>query len=475
MDNVRSPRLCPAPAAGLGAVLSLALVLGAAPAAVSATGAVICSDYIASATVGRLELTGPWAYARDLQPVYHDAIGVWHEGLVYIVNRRGADNIQVLDPAQNFTTVRQFSLELGRGLKHIAFVSDGTAYVSCYDTPELLHIDPVSGAILQVISTAPFADADGRPETSWLVVDGQRLFVVCERLDRNNWYAPVGDSYLLALDLGTQTWIDCDPGRPGVQGILLSASNPYCEPVREGERLLIGCAGYYTVADGGVDVVDLLTLTSLGLEITEAQLGGDVVDLAAGAGGRRHAVISSATFATSLRAYVPGGAVSLLHESTGYDHADIAYDGDFQIFVADRRPGQAGIRVFDAASGTQLTKAPVATGLPPAFIVLPAGSLAPVLDLSPSSLTLTAPFPNPANPRTRVEIAAAPASAVELRVLDLRGRLVRRARIEVDAAGQGSWDFDGLGADGRPVASGVYRLLAGGAGCFAARSLTVIR
>ena len=462
-------------AAWAGRAASLCVLCGGLDARASEFGAVICSDYQTSATVGRLQLASPWTYTPNLRPVYHDAIGVWHAGLVYIVNRAGADNIQVLDPAQGFATQRQFSLGLGRGLKHIAFAGAGTAWVSCYDTAELLHIDPVTGAILHVVSTAAFADADGLPETSWLVVYGQRLFVVCERLDRDNWYAPVGDSYLLVLDLPTRTWIDCDPTLPGVQGIRLAAANPYCEPVRVGNRLLIGCSGYFAMQDGGVAVVDLPSLTSLGLEITEAQLGGDIVDLAGGPDGRRHAVVSSAAFATSLKAYLPGGAVTVLHASTGFHHADIAYDGGSQIIVADRRPGQSGIRIFHAGTGAQLTTAPIATGLPPAFVVLPGGNTVSVLDLPPAHLVLAPPYPNPANPRTRVRFTAAPATAIDLRVLDMRGRLVRRVAAVAAADGAGEWEFDGLADDGRPAPSGVYRVVASGGGGIAARSLNLVR
>lgn len=471
---IRGPRATGALCVAL--VAFLACILAADGRSQSgASGAVITSDYLASATVGRLQLAAPWTYTADLQVVYHDAIGVWHDGLVYVVNRDGADNIQVLDPHLNFATVRQFSLGPDRGLMHIAFPGDGTAWVSCYDTTELLHIDPVSGSILHVVSTAPFADADGLPETTWLVVDGGRLFVVCERLDRNNWYAPVGDSYLLALDLATRTWIDCNPAQPGVQGILLSASNPYCEPVRDGDRLLLGCAGYFGLQDGGVDVVDLAAMTSLGLEITEAQLGGDIVGLTGGLNGRRHAAVSNASFSTSLKVYAPGGAVSLLHASNGFHHAHIVHDGDFQIFVADRRPGQSGIRVFDAASGSQLTTNPVATGLPPAFIVLPAAPAVPVLDLPLTLLSLADPYPNPANPRTRITFSAPAGSEVELRIVDLRGRLVRTARAVADDAGNGSWEFDGLDDAGRTVSSGAYRVVGAGVGGFSARGLTLVR
>lgn len=445
-------------------------------AAASTVGAVICSDYNASATVGRLQLGAPWTFTPNLRSVYHDAVAVWHDDLVYVVNRAGADNLQVLDPAQNFATIAQFNLGLGRGLKHIAFAQDGTAWVSCYDTAELLHVDPTNGAILHVVSTAAFADADGLPETSWLVVDEERLLVVCERLNRQHWYSPVGDSYLLVLDLATRTWVDCNPSLPGVQGILLAATNPYCEPVRDGDRLLIGCTGYYGLLDGGVDVVDLGGLVSLGLEVTETQLGGDLVDLVAGVGNRRHAVVSNtSTFATALKVYTPGGTVTLLNQATGFHHADIAFDGDFQVFVADRRPGQTGIRVFDAASGAQLTSAPIATGLPPAYIALPSARpvSAPALPLV--SVALAPPYPNPANPRTRVAFTAPAGAPVDLRIVDLRGRLVRHATLTANAAGQGAWEFDGLDAWGRTVPSGVYRVVIEGAAGFDARSLTLVR
>jgi len=454
------------------AVLALA---AAAPAGAWTFGGLITSDYTASAAMDRIALAAPWTITPDLEPVYQDAVGVWHEDLVYVVNRAGADNLQVLDPAQDFATVRQFNLGPDRGLKHVAFAGDGTAWVSCYDAAELLHVDPATGAILHVVSTAIFADADGLPETGWLLRDGNRLLVTCERLDRHDWYAPVGDSYLLVLDLGTRTWIDCDPALGGIQGIRLAATNPYCEPFRDGDRLYVGCSGFYALRDGGVDVVDLATLASLGLEITETALGGDLVDLAAGPGDRRHVIVADASFRTTVKAYEPGGAITTLHQGVDYDHADLAYDGEFQLFVADRRLGAAGVRVFDAESGVQLTTGPLATGLPPAAFVLPAAAPVPVVDLPVADLALAAPWPNPANPRSQVSVSAPPGTAVALRLVDLRGRLVRRTTLVMDAAGRGRWEFPGVDDAGRPVPSGVYRVVATADGGFAARSLTVVR
>jgi hypothetical protein len=450
-------------------------VLAVGSATAQTQGVVLSTDYVSAGTAGLVDLADPWTVSPDLASTHADAVGRWHDGLVYVVNRAGADNIQVLDPGAGLAVVRQYSLGLGRNLQDIAFLDDGTAYVSCYDTTELLHVDPVTGAILHVVSTASFADADGLPETNRLHARDGLLYLTCERLDRDGWYAPVGDSYLLVLETASRTWVDCDPVQPDVQGIRLAAANPTTDLVLDGDRLLVGCTGYYALLDGGVDVIDLDQRVSLGLEVTEAALAGDVVALAGGPDGRRHAIVSSTSFATSVKAYRAGDGIDLLAAAGAYDHAGLAWDGGGLVFVADRALGAAGVRVYDASSGAELTTSPVGTGLPPGTIVLPAPTAVPVIDLRGAGLSVAAPWPNPANPSTTVAFTAPAGAAVTLRLVDLRGRLVRQERLIADASGQGRWTFDGRGRDGRPVASGVYRCVVEGAGGFAARSLTIVR
>lgn len=454
-------------------------LLAACPGAAAAwdEAVVLTSDFTSSGALATFAREAPWTVVADREVVHHDAVARWHDGLVFVVNRAGADNIQVLDPAQGYDTVRQFSLGLGRNLQDIAFDGEGEAYVSCYNTAELLRIDPASGVILTVYSTAGFADADGLPETGRMVVVGERLFITCERLDRHNWYQPVGDSYLLVFDMASEQWVDAAPGLPGVNGIRLAAADPYGEPIRDGDVILVPCIGLYTLLDAGVDVVDPVRLVSLGLEVTGAQLGGDVVDLALGSDGRRHAIVSDAQFRTSIRRYDPAnGQVTVVAQASGYHYADVAWDGDFQLFLADRTLLAAGVRVYDAQSGAQLTAAPLATGLPPASFALPLSGLVsvPVVPAA-SSLTLAAPWPNPANPLATVAFTAPAGAPVSLRVVDLRGRVVRETTVTTGENGRGSWAFDGLDAQGRPVASGTYRVVGQTRGGFAARALTLVR
>ncbi len=460
----------------LTALPACAAILAATTTAAWQEGVLVTSDYNSSGAIASFARYSPWTVIADHEVVHADAVARWHDDLLYVVNRAGADNIQVLDPAAGYATVRQYGLGLGRNLQDIAFDAEGEAYVSCYDTPELLRIDPVSGQILGVIATSGFADADGLPETAWLLVVGERLFVTCERLDRHNWYLPVGDSYLLVLDTTTEQWVDAAPSLPGINGVRLASTDPYGEPRLVGDRILVPCVGVYAQLDAGVDVVDVAQLVSLGLEVTGAQLGGDVVDLALGPDGRRHALVSDPTFRTSIRRYDPAnGQVAIVVQANGYHHGDLAWDGDFQLYVADRTPLASGLRVYDARTGVQLTTVPLPTGLPPASFALPTTGPVGVPLVPPASVLALALWPNPANPLTTVRFTAPAGAAVRLRVVDLAGRVVREARVRAGGEGTGVWTFDGLDGSGRPVASGTYRVVGETSGGFAARALTVVR
>jgi flagellar hook assembly protein FlgD len=65
--------------------------------------------------------------------------------------------------------------------------------------------------------------------------------------------------------------------------------------------------------------------------------------------------------------------------------------------------------------------------------------------------------------------------AVHLRVLDVRGRVVRTLADEELAAGSYQRQWDGLDADGRAVPSGVYVVLLESGSERALRKLVVVR
>ena len=65
-----------------------------------------------------------------------------YSGLIYVINRFGQDNIQVIDPGNHFATVKQFSTGNGSNPQDIAFLSATKAYVARYGSSDLLDREP---------------------------------------------------------------------------------------------------------------------------------------------------------------------------------------------------------------------------------------------------------------------------------------------------------------------------------------------
>jgi hypothetical protein len=85
------------------------------------------------------------------------------------------------------------------------------------------------------------------------------------------------------------------------------------------------------------------------------------------------------------------------------------------------------------------------------------------------------PVPNPASGDVRLRLRLHQAAAVEIRVLDVRGRLVRRFDRREFETGEWSILWDGRDAAGRRVSSGVYFVLADVQGRSLVRRLVMIR
>lgn len=79
-------------------------------------------------------------------------------------------------------------------------------------------------------------------------------------------------------------------------------------------------------------------------------------------------------------------------------------------------------------------------------------------------MALSAPYPNPFNPRTQVELTIPAAGLAEVAVFDLAGRRVRTLLRAELSAGQHPVIWDGLDERGRSVASGTYLIRAESAG-----------
>lgn len=459
-----------------------ALAAGLAWAAdARATGWVLTGDYSQFGRLRAFAEASPWSTGSDLAVTPGDAVGREHDGLLYVVGRGGASVLQVYDPANGMALLREFSLGSGRNPQDIAFDTQGRAFVSCYDAAVLLRVDTQAGAVAEVIPTTAFADADGLPETAWMVARGDRLFIAAQRLDRSTW-GPSGPGLVLVYDAAAGAWVDCNPVQPGTQAITLAGGNPYTRIEVLGvdgvEKLRVGCVGGYGALDGGIDQLDPHALASEGWVATEAQLGGDISAFVTTSPSSIYAVVGDVnTFNTNLMRWQGGAGSALVRAGGGFVFADLAWDGGCQLFLADRTPAADGLRVFNACTGLALGSAPVPTGLPPFSFVLTADPVAAPAPPVPAAaaLRLAPAFPNPCNPSARLAVAGSAGEVVEVLVTDAAGRAVGRRALRLAADGRGSYEFDGRDAGGRALPAGVYRIIARGAAATATRLVTLVK
>ena len=263
-----------------------------------AEGWILTTDFSTFGRVRSFDLNDPWTVSGDLAVIPGDPAGRFHDGRVYIVGRYGANLIQIYDPEAGFALVREFGIGAGRNPQDIVFDSAGEAYVSCYDEAVLLRVDVEAGTILETYDTSIFADADGLPETAWMIARGDLLYITCQKLDRGNWYTPTGPGALLVFDMVSESWVDMDGVAPGIQPIVLTGGNPYTriEAVANGSggtNLRVGCLGFLGQLDGGIEEVDPRTGASLGYVATEGELGGDLI-VCTSTGDNTHLVVSNA-------------------------------------------------------------------------------------------------------------------------------------------------------------------------------------
>ncbi len=452
----RAHRLC--------VVAAAALLLPANPSWARSGLFVLTTDFSTGSTA---YLAAGAAEAEvNLLGIHSDAVGHYHDGRVYIVNRLGQDNILVLDETDLRTPLVQFSVGNGANPHDIEVVAPDKAYVTRYDVASLLIVDPRDGAELGEIDLGAFADDDGLAEVSQIVRVGERLYLTCQRLDRDGGWGPADVSYLIVVDLGTDTLVDVDPETEGVQGIALGAANPNSLAVA-GERIAVGVVVNFGDRAGGVEIVDTATNRSLGVAVSEQDLGGDITTMILVDGNRGYAVVADENFVNSVRPFdLSSGAVGPpLEETSGGFIPSLAVDGD-RLIVADRGswddPDAAGLKLYDAATGAFLG-GPIGTGLPPSHIVVLGDAAVPtavegISDTGlPKEFALEAAWPNPFNASVHIPFALGRANTpVELTVLDLLGRTVRTLTSGPVAAGRHVLHWDGRDDGGEPVGSGAY-------------------
>jgi len=309
------------------------------------------------------------------EPIHTDAIARLDPNgdRLYVVNRRGQDNLTTFSLTGE-TLLKQFSLYtysfLNKGLddvnaQDIVPWNHTSALVSRWNSNMLIRINPETGEYLNppYISYALQSDSDLTVDPAKMARVGERAWVQLQRLDRKNFWVPAPPSYIGVVDF--------EAGR-SEKLITLKGTNPSSDFVFGGNgKVYVSCAGKFGVLDGGIEQLDIATAESDGIVVKESDLGGEIVDFAV-AGSTAWAIAYNAKFDTRLlKLKLPEWKIEAQWLETDGKNPlqSLIHDAERNlIFVASRDVNQPSVIVFDAETGSEVTRYDV--GLPPVQMVL---------------------------------------------------------------------------------------------------------
>jgi hypothetical protein len=333
-----------------------------------ATGVLVITTDYQTGAYSTVSLNGE-VVTKDVDIIHSDAVchvdGV--TGTPFILQRLSADAVDVLNPI-NFAITKEFSVEPSSNPHDIELVAADKAYVTRFGSPLILVVNPTTGAQTGTVDLSGLADADGIPEISGIVNMKGKLYVTVSRLDRDNGWEPVGDSYIVFIDAAT----GAVEGNVKVQGTNIVGQPEWSAAL--GKFVISQVGSYGTLADGGVQLLDPATNTLGAFVITEATLGGSLNKVVCATETRCFAIIGvtgDSGSNTHLVEFNPqtGTVTGTRAAGSGWMYGDIALNDDnSELWLADRTADASGLRIFNVATSTEKTTAPINVGLPPSDI-----------------------------------------------------------------------------------------------------------
>ena len=332
-------------------------------------------------TTGRFSVMTLDGFQTDFHVnVHSDAVARNYNDRVYVINRLGRDNVQVLNPVVGYLTEAEVSMGSGSNPHDIAFAA-GRAFVSLYErtylrvlTQDLAPIGTIDLGYLGETTSAG-GTPDGLPELSSLFAYNGKIYVVVQRLDRNHpvlTYAPDGLSYLVEIDASSLS----------VTGTFaFQSSNPFGKlklvNLQGVDHLVISTPaklGFNFAIDGGVEAFNLQTRQFRpGFLYTEATAGGDILDVVIKNDSIGYATVQYADFSVSLQKFNPLTGARLAElafypASVGF-FSGLVLSPDGRLYAGDISSIAPAVRIYDTATDLQLGTVPIVGGLRPVDLV----------------------------------------------------------------------------------------------------------
>lgn len=146
---------------------------------------------------------------ENISSISGDPALVMDGGWLWQLNRYQYDTLRKYDPSNLQVPVAEISLapDVGSSNPHDVAVCRNVLYVSLYGSSSLSVLDLDSLETLSAIDLSQWADDDGIPEASSMVVVGDQLYIGLQRLDRNAGFLPQ-TSITLQIDCSSQSIVN---------------------------------------------------------------------------------------------------------------------------------------------------------------------------------------------------------------------------------------------------------------------------
>lgn len=317
----------------------------------------------------------PWGFAgQPLETGRFAVLRASGEHLYAVCPEQNAIKAIRLDP---WNLERTYHLPDGSVPVDIAVADSRTAYVSARTATHLLRLDLETGAFEEAVDLSMFADPDRIPDLGDMVMHEGRLFVQIRRLNLEDFRGYTPPAYLAVIDLATASVIDTDPALPGLQALPLAGPVPKrpMQVVPATRRLFVSATGGF-FDPGGIEMIDLDSLRSMGLVVRESDglTGADLEPFYLVEPGRGFlAFTTDLTLSSHLVEFslLEGVGDVNLHTEVDFLAPVLVYDPPSDsLFFPSSGSVNPGIHVFEGATGQRLTNEVLPTPGPPHDMVL---------------------------------------------------------------------------------------------------------
>ncbi|MDF3819511.1 hypothetical protein P3G55_06355 [Leptospira sp. 96542] len=350
------------------------LFLSAAPTSVG----VVTSDFSSGGRFKTFEPNSLTTFPTSV-PIHSDAVGRYANDKVYVINRLNRDTIQVLNPSFGFFTEQEFSVGQGKNPQDIVVWND-KYFVSLYNADELAIHSRLNGSKIGSISFTHLKETfstSGTPdqsvESSYMITHGSTLYVLLQRLDRNDvsgYLPPNSPSYMVEIDMD-------------LNQILNVYTLPFRNPSSKiqkinlyGETYLVlscvGRVGFLSTLDAGIIAFRLSTREFLSERLyAEETAGGDILAFQIKNEEFGYAAVLDANFNKTIQIFRPRtgekiGTLLSIPGNVGVSLSGILLTSDGKLLVGSTDFRNPGIYVYDTNQGNlPLNPIPISVELTP--------------------------------------------------------------------------------------------------------------